>query len=254
MAKRKDSRKAAKNRKAAKEKERLPINGDTLRRAVAWIVDAGIFSQLKFHGNTSWKAVDLVVLAVVWVWSGNATLTGAFTEAHGWSTEVLGRAAVGTYQGLLKALATSTKVLLPILKKRLHELMRTQARKHWRIGLWVAFAVDGSRVSVPRSKENEKAFCAPNYGKSSTAKYRRKKNKKKKNKKRMSKKREPVKPQIWVTLLWHMGMQMPWSWMTGPSNSSERDHLRQLNESARRALDACRALLNRRFRRSITAR
>jgi hypothetical protein len=33
---------------------------------------------------------------------------------------------------------------------------------------------------------------------------------------------------MWVTLLWHMGLQMPWGWKTGPSYAAERDHLRQM--------------------------
>jgi hypothetical protein len=37
-----------------------------------------------------------------------------------------------------------------------------------------------------------------------------------------------VKPQIGITLLWHMGMRMPWSWKVGPSNSSERQHLQEM--------------------------
>jgi hypothetical protein len=88
--------------------------------------------------------------------------------------------------------------------------------------------VDGSRVSVPRTKENEKSFCAPNFGKSAQAKSRRKKKGKGKRLRRKVKEAQPVKPQIWITLLWHMGLQMPWSWKTGPSYSAERDHFRQM--------------------------
>src|SRR4051794_32985793 len=101
MAKRKDSRKSAK-------KPQPPINGETLRAAVLWSVDRQIFAHLKLHGNTAWQAVDLVLLTVVWVWSNAATLTGAFAEAHRWSLDVLGRAALGTYQGFAKALVTWT--------------------------------------------------------------------------------------------------------------------------------------------------
>lgn len=219
MAKRKESRKAA--------KKKIPINGETLRAAVLGAISQKIFAHLKWHGNTSWQAVDLIVLAVVWVWSGDTTLTGAFVEARSWSMKVLGRTAVGTYQGLLKALVTWTKELLPLLRDRLQELMQAYGGKHWRVGLWLALAVDGSRVSVPRTKENEKAFCAPNYGKGKTAKYRKKK-KGRRRRRKSKEKMQPVKPQIWITLLWHMGLQMPWSWKTGPSHSSERDHLREM--------------------------
>jgi hypothetical protein len=222
MAKRKDSRKRT-NRKSE-----CPLNGETLRAAVAWAVDRQIFAHLKLHGNTTWQIVDLILLAVVWVWSNDSTLTGAFVEAQRWSIDVLGRAAVGTYQGLLKALVTWTPSWLPLLWDHLHRLMEEQGGAHWRIGLWLALAVDGSRVSVPRTKENEKALCAPHFGHSRNAKWRRKKKAKGKRVRRRAKRPQPVKPQIWVTLLWHMGLQMPWSWKTGPSYAAERDHLRQM--------------------------
>src|SRR5271165_4945720 len=220
MAKRKDSR------KRVNKKNGRPINGETLRAAVAWAFDRQIFAHLKVHGNTAWATMDLILLAVVWVWSNDTTLTGAFTEAHRWSMDVMGRAALATYQGLLSALVTWTASWLPLLWERLHRLMEEQGGKHWRVGLWLALAVDGSRVSVPRTQENEKAFCAPDFGNSRTARQRRKK--KGKRVRRRAKQAQPVKPQIWVTLLWHMGLQMPWSWKTGPSYASERDHFRQM--------------------------
>jgi hypothetical protein len=212
-------------RKDARKKAKEQVNGATLRAAVAWVLDAHIFADLPMHGNTAWHAVDLIMLAIVWVWSGDPTLTGAFAEAHRWSMRVLRRAAVTTYQGLLKALVTWTATLLPLMTERLHQLMQGQT-PYWRVGLWVALAVDGSRISVPRTADNEKAFCAPNYGKSATARYRRKK--RKGQRRRRKAKMQPVKPQIWITLLWHMGLQMPWSWKTGPSHTNERDHFRQM--------------------------
>jgi hypothetical protein len=212
-------------RKDSQKKPKDSANGATLRAAVAWIVDANIFADLPMHGNTAWLVVELIMLAVVWVWSGDPTLTGAFAEAHRWSMQVLGRAAVSTYQGLLKALVTWTPILLPLMTERLHQLMQEQT-PCWRVGLWLALAVDGSRISVPRTEDNEKAFCAPNYGKSATARYRKKKRKGKVRRRKA--KPQPVKPQIWITLLWHMGLQMPWSWKTGPSHASERDHFRQM--------------------------
>ena len=37
-----------------------------------------------------------------------------------------------------------------------------------------------------------------------------------------------MKPQVWLTLVWHMGLRAPWSWRSGPSTASERDHLKQM--------------------------
>lgn len=33
---------------------------------------------------------------------------------------------------------------------------------------------------------------------------------------------------MWLTLLWHLGSGLPWAWRTGPSDSSEREHLQEM--------------------------
>jgi hypothetical protein len=205
----------------------LPLQPATLLDALRWAITDDLFDSVALHGNVAWQAVDLVFLTLVWVFSDDKTLTGAFAEAHRWSMQVLGRAAIGTFQGLLKALTGYTAALLPLLRQRFHALMAKHAGAHWRIGRWLALAVDGTRVSVPRTKENEQAFCAPNYGAGKTARYRKKKGKNQRRRKKKSKP-QPVKPQMWLTLLWHMGLHMPWCWKSGPSYASERDHLKQI--------------------------
>jgi hypothetical protein len=50
-------------------------------------------------------------------------------------------------------------------------------------------------------------------------------------KRRSKKLAQPIKPQIWLTMIWHMGLKMPWCWKTGPSTSSERDHFLELLNS-----------------------
>jgi hypothetical protein len=37
---------------------------------------------------------------------------------------------------------------------------------------------------------------------------------------------------MWLTLIWHMGLKMPWCWKAGPSTSSERNHLLELLPTA----------------------
>ncbi len=143
-SRRKKAAKATGGRSPAKQ----PVNGETLRSAVTWIVNEKSFQNLKFHGNTKWLVCDLMVLAV-----------------------------------------------------------------------------DESRVSTPRTAPNEQAFCAANYGRS--AKHRAKKRRKNGVAQR-KKKSQPVKPQIWLTLVWHMGLRLLWCWRTGPSNSSERAHFQDV--------------------------
>ncbi len=202
------------------------VNLDFLRQAMEWAVDQSIFKDIKIHGNANWLAKDLVMLAVLWVWSEKSQLTVAFKESHFWAKRLFGSAAVASYQALTNALAAYGGRFVPLLWTRLQELMEEAGKEHWRVGLWMALAVDGSRISTPRTKANEKAFRAPNYGKGVTAKRKKKKTKNKRKKNRS--KAETVTPQIWITLLWHMGLRLPWSWKLGPSNSSERAHFQEM--------------------------
>jgi hypothetical protein len=202
------------------------VNLDFLRKAMEWVVDQSIFQDLKKHGNTNWVAKDLVMLAVLWVWSEKSQLTGAFEEASVWSRRLFARVAVGSYQALTNALVAYGGQLVPLLWNRLHLLMQQVGEEHWRIGRWLPLAVDGSRCSTPRTKANEDAFRASNYGKGKTAKYRKKKSKNKRKKNRT--KAETVTPQIWITLIWHMGLRLPWCWKLGPSDSSERGHFQEM--------------------------
>ena len=121
------------------------VNGETLRAAVTWVVHEKSFQNLNFHGNTKWLVCDLIILAVLWVWSDHATLTGAFAEAHGWSLKMLGRAAVGSYQGLTGALVSATGTLLPLLWARMHGLMERHGGEHWRVGGWRSMARESAR-------------------------------------------------------------------------------------------------------------
>ena len=200
-------------------------HADLLRQALHWFGSSDSFSQMALHGNVSWSPMQLVALTVLWSWSDRSTLTAAFVDARDLALKMFGRVAVTTYQGMMNALRSYTEQLLPLFWQHLHVRMEQVAGNHWRIGLWLALAVDGSRFTTPRTLNNERAFAIKNYGHGRKAQARTKW----KNKKRRSKKiSEPVKPQIWLTLIWHMGLKAPWSWRTGPSTASERAHLLEM--------------------------
>ena len=100
--------------------------------------------------------------------------------------------------------------------------------RFWRLHGWVPIAFDGSRSTAPRTEANEHAFCAPRYGRGKTAKYRKKKTKGLRRRKNQRNKPQPQEPQAWITLLWHMGLRLPWMWRLGPSNASERAHVMEM--------------------------
>jgi len=200
-------------------------NSQKIRDAMNWLVTNQSFTDLRFHGNTSWRPADLVVLTLLWIWSPAAKLTDAFGEARCRSLELMGKAALTTYQGLAGALQTWTATFIPLLMVKLHELMREIDGRPLRTGRWLPIAIDGSRTTTPRTASNERAFCAKNYGKGQTAKYRKKKTKGMRRRKNQKAKPQPQAPQIWITLMWHIGLGIPWCWKLGPSDSSERQHV-----------------------------
>lgn len=200
-------------------------NVDLLRRALAWIVGAGIFDQLPRHGNTTWLPTHLITLAILWVWSSQTGLTTSFDEARRAALTFYETLTLFSYQGFIRALVTWNEPLRPLLWSRLQQLMEKVGNSYWRCGEFLVLAVDGTRVTVPRTKSNEQAFAAPNFGRGGKARSRSKW----KNKRRRSKKLgTPVKPQIWLTMVWHVGLKMPWCWRTGPSHASERGHFLDL--------------------------
>ncbi len=222
------SRKKSSSSESTKKIATHVDQGAQLKRALTWIVAPDTFADMPQHGNVTWIPIHLVELAVLSAWSDAPKMTECFEKAAKLSQQLFGVLAVKTFQGMVRALVTYGTELTRRLWARLQTLMEQTAPQYYRIGQWLPLAVDGSRFTTPRTRSNERAFAAKVYGDGKMAKSRAKwKNKKRRSKKLSS----PVKPQIWLTLVWHMGLKLPWCWKTGPSNSSERDHLIELIKS-----------------------
>lgn len=221
-------------RKDLRRKQRQTrLSGATNKASLAslqqWFLpNEGIFTKLKFHGNTSWSPRALVWLALWWAWSERRHLTDAFDETVDEFQKISEPSSLKTYQGFMKAMVTWTSIFMSLLCPLLQTRMREIGGRFWRINGWVPIAFDGSRNSAPRTIENEASFCAPRYGEGKTARYRKKKTKGMRRRKNQRNKPRPPKPQVWITLLWHMGLRLPWTWRLGPSNSSERAHVMQM--------------------------
>jgi hypothetical protein len=227
------SRARKKQAKQSRRRAKAPVtNNQNLQALREWFLpDASIFSKMRFHGNSKWAPIGLVWLALSWAWSEARNVTDAFDEAVTACKKMFGAACLSTYQGFMAALVRWTPGFLPVLRGVLHQRMEQIGGKFWRIDGWVPIAFDGSRSSAPRSKSNEAALCAKNYGKGMTAKYRKKKSKGMRRKKNERNKAQPQEPQAWITMMWHMGLRLPWCWLLGPSNSSERGHVMDMAQT-----------------------
>ena len=228
-ARKQRAKRRAKQHHSGRSAARRATHADHFKKTWRWFLpEAGIFAGLKRHGKSSWQPVPLVCLALCWAWEETRNVTDAF-EGAATQCRLLGFQTLKTYQGLMKVLVKWTDPLLRLLWPVLHQRMRQIGRgSFWQIGDWVPIAFDGSRSNVPQTKACEKAFSPPNYGKGKTAKYRKKKSKGLRRRRNAAQKTKPQQPQVWTTLLWHMGLRLPWMWRVGPSNSSERQHVMEM--------------------------
>jgi hypothetical protein len=190
---------------------------------------------MRLHGNVKWKPAALVRLAVFWVWSAQPGLVEAANDAIAMVAKLFGRdaVAVASYQALTAALVRYSSQLLPVLWARLQSLMRQCGQSYWRIGKWLPLAVDGSRLNVPRTERNEERFNKPRKARGNKkprvkkrGRYAQRKRQKQSTKSHYDP--QAVGPQMWLTLVWHIGLRLPWCWKLGPSYSSERAHLQTL--------------------------
>ena len=191
-------------------------NSEQISKLLNWLLpDDRLLADLKLHGNTSWLPRTLASLALCWAWAENRCLTDSFTYAAGWMQTLAGEGVVlTTYQGMMNALTKWTPSLLPILQQRFQRLMKQIGKERW-----VAIAFDGSRDAAPRTKFNERAYCAADYGNGKTARSKKNRNGKTKKGTRTGKVQPPA-PHVWITLMWHVGLRLPWTWRLGSSNTS----------------------------------
>ncbi len=219
-------------KRSRQQPSKVEANRSSLRRAVEWVVSEGMFTHLRFHGNVKWTAAALVRLAIFWVWSSETSLVAAAQEAIAQVTTFWGVAAVSSYQALTGALRSYTTQLLPVLWQRLQHLAEGCHRASWRVGRWLVLGMDGSRLNVPRTRKNETRFCVSPKQRGKKKRRIKKRGRHAQPRRRASKKRhydpQPVGPQLWLTLLWHLGSRLPWCWRLGPSFASERAHVLEL--------------------------
>jgi hypothetical protein len=200
-----------------------------LRERLRWMLpNEGLFHKEEFHGNVRWNPHQVAAQALLWSWQETRHVTDAFEHA----TEVcvaLGFHSIArSYTSLMNALGRYTELLIGRVRERLQGLAIEVGERYFRRDGWVPIGFDGSRIDAPRTVSNEQAYCAPRYGQGKRAKYGPKKSRGMRRRRNRAHPAQPPKPQAWLTLFWHMGLRLPWTWRVGPSNASERDHVKDV--------------------------
>lgn len=192
-----------------------------LQQCLRWLVAGIDWSGIKFRGDCRWSPKALASAALLWAWSDEHSLGERFRTVRKIAMRLSGEQhqLAKSYQAFMKVLRRWTDDLILLLQMALHERMQITLAQHWRVAGFALFGVDGSRIELPRTRSHERAY-------SSIRKKRRRRQRP------AAKDRQKANsPQLWLTTMWHAGTGLPWDWRTGPADSSERAHMREMLDS-----------------------
>lgn len=225
-------------------------NLESIRQVANEFLPPGRFAGFKTRGGATWRPRMLALAALLWATGAGETLVARFQLARKIVARLFAwRPAPGnTYQGFLKLLRKWHDRLLLAIVPQVRLRMEQVLAGRWRVAGFVVFAGDGSRIELPRTASHEAAYSPARKRRGHTAGKRRggKTRRARRRAQRARKRAEPTRqakssrqsaasiakkvnsPQLWLTLLWHVGTGLPWAWRRGASDCSERGHLQEM--------------------------
>jgi hypothetical protein len=202
-----------------------------LKQALDWLLNEAPLSNVRFRKDCSWTPKALIFTAILWAWSDEKTLVDRFSVARAIvvAMKILSQPPAETYQALLKMLKTWTVELAAALATAFRRRMQTDLAVRFTVHGFPVFGVDGSRLELPRTASNEQRFSpAQARRKQKPDAKQRRRARSKKTRAERARQKKVNSPQMWLTTMFHVGTGLPWDWRTGPSDSSEREHLQQM--------------------------
>jgi hypothetical protein len=196
-----------------------------LKLVLDWLLAGTDFSRARFRDTCTWTPQGLAAAALLWAWSDEATLTARFEAARKIAIRASGLTewTARTYQAFLKLLRAWTAALSAALVLALRRRMQADLAGRFEVGGYAVFGVDGSRLELPRTASNECRF-APRP----KPKARRRRARRRAARAEAARAKASNDSQMWLTVMFHVGTGLPWDWRTGPTDSSEREHLMQM--------------------------
>lgn len=222
--------------------ERSKSHASALRQLLASFLSRADFAAVQLRDDCTWTPPTLAAAGLLSAWSDQAGLTGRFQAARKITKKIFPtqQEPAGSIQAFTKLLRRWTGLLAAALMAVFREQMRVDLAGAFRVAGWTVFAVDGSRVELPRTKSNEDRYACHSHSPCPAKKRPRRQGKNRPRATYRRRRRCPTRPavekklrspQAWLTMLWHVGSGLPWDWRTGPSDSSEREHCRQMAAS-----------------------
>jgi Transposase DDE domain len=211
-----------------------------LKEALDWLLGSARLSGPVFREDCSWTPKGLIFMAILWSWSDEKSLIQRFVQARKMvvAMGILARIPAATYQAFLKMLRTWTVSLSGTLCEIFRRRMRSTLSQRFEVYGFSVFGVDGSRLELPRTESNERRFSpakarrsARSMGKGKSRCKPRRRARSQASRDRRAREKKVNSPQMWLTTMFHVATGLPWDWRQGPSDSSERDHLRLMLEA-----------------------
>lgn len=211
----------------AQQRSFIPVFNDSstnlqyLKQLRRWLLEGLDFRAVSFRSDCRWTAKSLVMAGILWVWSAPVTLVSRFQLANQISQRLYPKLQLAdlSYQSFIKLLRRHTPHILPLLVASLRQRMQQDLAEHFFINGRAVFAVDGTKIRLPKTVSNEEAYAKtkqrkeprPDAGAKTQAGHLRNK-----------------VPQFYLTILFNLGTQLMWDWRAGPSNASETEHLQEM--------------------------
>jgi hypothetical protein len=208
-----------------------------LKQALDWLLASAKLADLAFRKDCTWTPKTLIALAILWAWSDEKSLLQRFSHVRKvvMAMEIRSRIPAASYQAFIKMLTTWTVVLSMTLCDAFRQRMQSDLATRFRVCGFPVFGVDGSRLELPRTESNEGRFSPAKARRTTRSKAKTKSRRKphrrprsQSSRDRRARAKKVNSPQMWLTTMFHVGTGLPWDWRLGPSDSSERDHLRQM--------------------------
>lgn len=205
-----------------------------LSAAVDGLLSEADFGDIAFREDCQWKPLGLAGTALVWAWSPKTALTHRFQQAMRFARG-LGRGLVPkktSYQAFMKMLVRWTGPLLACLILAFHVVMEREFPQEFRFAGFVILAADGSKVRLARTRSNEARYSPSSRGKkgkqSRKAARAKRRPRSRKAQARRARDKKADSPQMALTLIYHVLLRLPWDWRLGSSDTSEREHVREM--------------------------
>jgi Transposase DDE domain len=216
-----------------------PAHHQALKQALDWLLASATLADLAFRKDCTWTPKTLISMAILWAWSDEKSLIQRFSHVRKvvMAMDIRSRAPAASYQAFLKRLTTWTVALSMTLLDAFRQRVQLDLATRFKVCGFPVFGVDGSRLELPRTESNEGRYSPakarrPSRSKAKAkAKARRRPHRRARSQSsrdRAARAKKGNSPQMWLTTMFHVGTGLPWDWRLGPSDSSERDHLRQM--------------------------